>query len=262
MWLQPDAPEGNEHWPRLAEGARRYFSAESEIVWRYFQSSSRTPESDRRWLRRQCYKELWGSGVGDRENGLFLGPVLFLREAFDRIDRGVDRHDVLSRIQDLHTEFAHYCAFADIHDALAGPKLDPHRLRPWDADAKLAHLRYACREKHGRVGDWAVRFTEGGGGALYLAGTRLAGAGEINDRIARACDRAHRDEIGHMRAGCAALASADLSDGEWNEIIHLVHEILLQRLHMRNDQFDRPVSEGWIRAIASGELQGESPGSF
>jgi len=253
MWLQADALEGTKHFRRLVEGAKRYFSAESEIARVYFQSSTRTPRTDRRWLRRQCYKELWGSGVGHRELGLFLGPVMYLREVFDQIDRGVDRHEVLSRIEDLHTEFAHYCLFADIHDALGGPKLDPHRLHAWDADEKLARLRYACREKRRRVGEWAVRFTEGGGGSLYLAGMQLAGSGEINDRIARACEQVHRDELGHMRAGYTELASQDLSAAEWTEIIHLVHEILLQRLHMRNEQFGQPVSDEWIRAIGIGE---------
>ncbi len=257
MWLQPDGPTGNEHWRRLVEGAKSYFCAESEIAGVYFRSPGRTPRTDRRWLRRQCYKELWGSGVGDREHGLFMGPVVYLRDVFDRIDRGVDRHEVLSRIQDLHTEFEHYCLFADVHDAMAGPSLDPHRLRAWDADEKLARMRYDCRERYGRVGDWAVRFTEGGGGALYLAGMELADTGEINDRIARVCEQAHRDEIGHMRAGCTALASQDLSAGEWSQITRLVHEILIQRLHMRNEQFGRPVSDAWIRAVSTGEADSE-----
>ncbi len=248
MWMESDALKDNAEWKRLVEGAKRYFSCESEIAEIYFQSSARSARRDRRWLRRQCYKELWGSGVGDREHGLFLGPVLYLREVFDRIDRGVDRHEVLSRIADLHAEFEHYCLFADIHDALPGEKLDPHRLQAWDADEELARLRYACREQHGRIGEWAVRFTEGGGGSLYLAGMQLAGTGEINDRIARACEQAHRDELAHMGEGMAALASQDLSSGEWSEITRLVHAILLQRLHMRAEQFGWPVSDDWIRA--------------
>ena len=249
----------NEHWEHLVQEAKRYFSAESDIAWTYFQSSTRTPHTDRRWLRRQCFKELWGSGVGHPEHGLFLGPVLYLRDVFDQIDRGVDRHVVLSRIEDLHTEFAHYCAFADIHDALPGPKLDPHSLQAWPADEELARLRYACRERHGRLGDLAVRFTEGGGGALYRAGMRLAGAGELDDRIARACEGAHRDEVGHMRAGSTALAARNLSPAQWNEIGRLIREILLQRLHMRNEQFDRPVSDEWIHTVAIGQ---PTPGSW
>ena len=46
-----------------------------------------------------------------------------------------------------------------------------------------------------------MRFSEGGGGSMYLAGMKLAGRTELDDRIARACEQVYRDEIDHMRAG-------------------------------------------------------------
>jgi len=122
----------------LLELAGPLWAGELEIVDTYFRSPGRTPATDAAWLRRQCYKELWGSGVGDQRRGLFLGPVEYLREAFPRIDRGVGRHAVLAVIDDLRSEFHHYCLFADIHDSIAQAPLDPHALASWPADEALA----------------------------------------------------------------------------------------------------------------------------
>jgi hypothetical protein len=35
-----------------------YWGGEAEVVDAYFASADRSPESDRRWLARQCHKEL------------------------------------------------------------------------------------------------------------------------------------------------------------------------------------------------------------
>ena len=121
----------NPQLKRLVDLAAPYWAGEAEVVWTYFQSPSRTTETDLVWLRRQCFKEIWGSGVGDKKKGLFQGPVAYLSEVFDKIDREVDRHAVLDVIDDLRTEFAHYCLFADIYDWLSGEKLNPHMLRGW-----------------------------------------------------------------------------------------------------------------------------------
>jgi len=245
----------NENLRRLVDLAAPYWAGEAEVVWTYFQSPRRTKETDLLWLRRQCFKEIWGSGVGDKKKGLFQGPVAYLSDVFPKIDREVDRHEVLDVIDDLRTEFFHYCLFADIYDYLSGDKLDPQQLTGWAADEELARIRYEYREKRGQLGYFAVRFTEGGYCSMYAAGMRLAGMGELNDRIAKACAQVYNDEIGHMRSGFVGLSRQELSPVEWDEIATMTKKILLQRIHMRNEQFSYPLSEERIRAIDAGEIE-------
>jgi hypothetical protein len=245
----------SEKLEALADLAGPYWAGEQEVAWTYFESSTRSIAGDRLWLRRQCFKEIWGSGVGDREKGLFQAQAAFLNEVFPRIDRGIDRHLVLEVADALRSEFAHYCLFADIHDSLEAERLDPGQLTGWAADDELARLRYECRDRLGRRGDAVVRFTEGGCGSMYLAGMRLAGRGELDDRIARACEEVYRDEVGHMRSGIVELGLTELSEAKWEEIAAAIRSILLQRLHMRNEQFGLPVADDRIRAIEAGEIE-------
>jgi hypothetical protein len=245
----------NENLKKLIDLAAPYWAGEAETVWTYFQSSTRSKETDLLWLRRQCFKEIWGSGVGDKKKGLFQGPVAYLSEIFNQIDREVDRHEVLNVIDDLRTEFFHYCLFADIYDSLSGEKLDPQQLSGWEADNELARIRYEYREKRGKLGYFAVRFTEGGYCSMYSSGMRLAGTSELNDRIAKACEHVYVDEIGHMRSGFIWLSEQDLSPAEWDEIAAMTRKILQQRIHMRNEQFSYPLSDERIRAIDAGEIE-------
>jgi len=158
-------------------------------------------------------------------------------------------------IDDLRTEFFHYCLFADIYDYLSGEKLDPQQLTSWAADNELARIRYEYREQHGRLGYFAVRFTEGGYCSMYATGMRLAGTGELHDRIAKACGHVYVDEIGHMRSGFVGLSRQTLSPAEWDEIAAMTGMILLQRIHMRNEQFSYPLSAERIHAIDAGEIE-------
>ncbi len=245
----------NPNLKRLVDLAAPYWAGEAEVVWTYFQSPQRTKETDLLWLRRQCFKEIWGSGVGDKKKGLFQGPVAYLSEVFPKIDKEVDRHVVLDVIDDLRTEFFHYCLFADIYDSLSGEKLDPAQLTGWETDDELARMRYEYREQRGKLGYFAVRFTEGGYCSMYAAGMRLAGMGDLNNRIAGACEHVYQDEIGHMRSGFIGLAQQELSPPEWEEIAAMTKKILLQRIHMRNEQFSYPLSLERINAIERGDIR-------
>jgi hypothetical protein len=167
----------------------------------------------------------------------------------------VDRREVLDVIDDLRTEFFHYCLFADIHDYMSGEKLNPEQLTGWEADNELARIRYEYREQRGKLGYFAVRFTEGGYCSMYASGMRLRGSGELNDRIAQACKHVYDDEIGHMRSGFIGLAAQELAPAEWEEIAAMTRKILLQRIHMRNEQFSDPLSQERIREIDAGRIQ-------
>ena len=90
---------------------------------------------------------------------------------------------------------------------------------------------------------------------MYATGMRLKGTGELNDRIARACEGVYTDEIGHMREGFIGLGREDLKPKEWDEIAKMVRKILVQRIHMRNEQFGFPMKKERIRAIEAGEIE-------
>jgi len=244
----------NENLRRLVDLSAPYWAGEAEVAWTYFRSSRRDRETDLTWLARQCYKELWGSGVGDKKRGLFLGPVDYLRKVYPKIDRGVGRHEVLEVIDGLRAEFHHYCLFADIHDHLSRRRLDPRQMKSWPADDELARLRYAYRARRGQLGYFAVRFTEGGYCTLYATGMRLKGTGELNDRIAAACEKVYTDEIGHMRDGFIGLSREKLKRAGWDEIGAMSRRILTQRIHMRNEQFGYPLSAARIGEIEAGRI--------
>ena len=245
----------SDNLKRLVDLAAPLWAGEQEVVWTYFQGPNRTQETDLLWLKRQCFKEIWGSGIGDKKKGLFQGPVAYLDAVFFKIDREVDRHAVLAVIDDLRSEFYHYCLFADIYDSISGTTLNPQQLTGWEADETLAQLRYEYRDKRGQLGHFASRFTEGGYCSMFVAGMRLAGTGELNERIAKACERVYNDEIGHMRLGFVGLAQQTLSPAEWDEVADMVHKILLQRLHMRNEQFSYPLSTARLKAIQAGDIE-------
>lgn len=249
----------DENLRRLVALSAPYWAGEMEVVRTYFHSPLRTRERDILWLRRQCFKEMWGSGVGDRDRGLFQWRAAYLANIFDGIDRSVDRHAVLRVIDDLRTEFSHYCLFADIYDVLSDTKLDPAQLEGWPADDELTRLRYACRDRYKLAGDLAVASTEGGYGAMYAVGMELGGMGGINARIARACEQVYADEIGHARHGLVGLARQELPATQWEELAEAITAVLRQRLRMRNEQFSYPVSPERLRALDAG---GAAPLAF
>lgn len=236
---------------RLIDTAAPYWGAEAEVFRTYWTWEKRTRETDRKCLQHQCYKEIWGSGLGDKALGLFLGPVEELCAAFPKIDIEMDRHEVLDICEGLRAEFAHYCAFADAYDALNQPgdaKLNPRVLTWWKEDEALANLRYSHIEEHGRLGKRACRFTEGGYCSLFSEGMKLRdhptpGHEKVDLLIAQACSKVYDDEFGHMLKGMVGLDQEGLSDAEWTLLADISLEQLRCRLTMRNAQFSHPVSE-------------------
>lgn len=232
------------------------WSGEAEVIETYWRWSGRNRQTDRAWLARQCFKEFWGSGTGDEKLGLLLGPVEELRRLFPRIDVDVDRAKVLEVAESLRSEFAHYVAFADAHDAMteAGEaRINPHQLERWPADAALAALRYAHREQYGDLGMRAACFTEGGYCTLFASGMKLRGNGGRDDLIAAACATAYEDEFDHMLKGIVGLDSEGLAEADWRLLERLTQEQMRLRIRMRNEQFGFPVKEARVQALLRGE---------
>ena len=83
-----------EELRRLIDANAPFWAGEGEVIRTYFEASTRTLETDRRWLQVQCRKEFWYSYV-DMEKGLYLEPLDRLRDAFPKIDIEVDRQELL-----------------------------------------------------------------------------------------------------------------------------------------------------------------------
>ena len=246
---------------RLIDAASVYWAGEAEVFRRYWRWEKRTRETDRHWLACQCSKEIWGSGLAPLDKGIFLGPAEALVAAFATIDTEIDRHAVLEIAEGLRAEFAHYCAFADVYDALAlpgEPKMNPQRVKiAWREDRDLSALRLAHKQEHPRLGARATSFTEGGYCTLFSEGMKLAsGAAGPHARadalIAAACAAVYEDEFGHMLKGIVGLDDEGLSAQEWRILEHLSIEQLKARILMRNAQFGYPLTRPQLDEILSG----------
>lgn len=248
----------NSSLDRLIAIAAPYWAGEAEVVRTYWTSPMRTRESDLLWLSRQCFKEFWGSGVGKYDRGgVVLGSMKNLLAKGAEIDVTIDRYEVLDAIEGIRAEFSHYCAFADIYDALrpaGAPRLHPQALESWPEEDALTRLRYSHQDQHGAVGMRACKFTEGGYCALFSEGKALKGKGGIEDKIAAACATVYEDEFEHMLGGIAGIGKEGLAEADWKLMGELVVAQMQQRIRMRNAQFGVPLTEQRVAAIFRGDI--------
>ncbi|HUZ74869.1 MAG TPA: hypothetical protein VMU87_17935 [Stellaceae bacterium] len=244
---------------RLVAAAAHYWAGEAEVVRTYWTAPLRRAATDLRWLERQCFKEFWGTGAQKYDRGgAFVGVMKYLLERQQEIDRGLPRSEVLDVLEGLKAEFSHYCAFADIYDAIRPaetPPITPEALSSWPAEDALAALRHGHQDKHGTVGLRACNFTEGGYCALFAEGKKLGGKGGIDDMIAKACTFVFEDEFEHMLRGIVDIGNEGFSDADWELMSALVADQLRHRIRMRNEQFSFPISEARIAAIFRGEIE-------
>ncbi len=248
---------------QLIGAAAPYWAGEAEVFRAYWDWEKRTRETDRRWLRLQCYKEVWGSGLAPLDKGIFLAPAEQLVAAFPKIDIEMDRHEVLGIAEGLWAEFLHYCAFADAHDALADPgepRLNPHAIKKgWQEDLELTELRFAHKKENPKLGERATRFTEGGYCTLFSEGMALGNHtggphGRANLLIAKACAKVYDDEFGHMLKGIVGLDAEGLSEAQWRRLEEMSLEQLRARIRMRNAQFGYPLQGGRLEQALAGRL--------
>jgi hypothetical protein len=185
----------------------------------------------------------------------------YLLERQKEIDVTFGRREVLDVLEGLKAEFSHYCAFADVHDALTppgAPPLTPEALESWPEEDALAALRHSHQDEYGAVGLRACNFTEGGYCTLFREGRALKGKGPIEDKIATACAYVYEDEIDHMLRGIAGIAEEGFSDRDWELMIALMTQQLRLRIRMRNAQFSLPLAEERVEAIFRGEIAPEA----
>ena len=244
---------------KLIDIATPLWAGEAEVVRTYWSSPKRSRDTDLLWLRRQCFKEFWGSGVGKYDRGgVVPGQLKQLAAKVDEVDVSIDRHEFLAILEGMKAEYTHYCAFADVHDALrpAGtPKLDPRTLEPWPEEDALTAMRYKHQDQHGALGMRACKLTEGGYCTLFSEGMALKGKPGTDGKIAEACAKVYDDEFEHMLSGIAGIADENLSDKDWQLLAALVNEQLRQRIRMRNAQFSYPLPEERVQAIYRGDIK-------
>jgi hypothetical protein len=233
----------------LIESNARLWAGEAEVVRSYFASRRRSRATDLQWIARQAFKEYWEGFAG----------------GFEQLQRDVaaarSATELLESAELLHSELAHYCIFAELHEALRGPgdaPLDPQTLRrdgDWPENRALRELRDAHVERHGALGRRARRFTEGGYATLFSEGMRLLGRGGADDRIAAACARIHADETQHMLGGLAGAEAEGLGAADWAVLARLSAEQMRARIHMRNAQFGRPLEPARVAALCAGACE-------
>jgi hypothetical protein len=249
----------NSSLRRVIDTATPLWAGEAEVVRTYWSSPKRTTETDLLWLRRQCFKEFWGSGVArfDR-GGIVPGSLRRLAEHATNVDTSITRHEFLDALETVRAEFSHYTYFADLHDALrpAGtPKLHPGMLEEWPEERELTALRFRHREAYGAIGMRACKTSEGGYCTLFSEGMKLAGRPGVDGLIAQACAKVYEDEFAHMVSGIAGIAEEELKEPDWDLLEGLLAEQLRQRIRMRNAQFSYPLAEEHVQAIYRGDIQ-------
>jgi hypothetical protein len=220
---------------RLVAANAPFWAAEAELCRTYFESATRTLDTDLRWLALQASKELV-DGVQARTD-----------------DPGV-----------VAEEVRHLAAFTAAYDALvvlageAGAEHPPltedhlQRSASWTANAALRELRQRHRAEHGTLGFLAAVVTEGGAATLFREGAARAGLGPADDAIARACAAVLADEEHHAADALVAMEAEVVDDAGWVLATSCTVEQSRQRLHMRSEQFGHPVRPARFKAMLAG----------
>ena len=248
----------SDNLQRLISVSAPFWAGEAEVVRTYWDSPVRNVQTDLDWLRRQCIKEFNGTGAGDFKNlGILLGPAVQIQEEFDKIDRGLDRHEVLELMDLMRDEFSHYVLFADIYDAIKPDNvlpINPGQFEEWQEENEFRATRHRQLKEHGTIGLRASQFTEGGYCTLFREGMRLKGRGGFDEMIAAACTQVYEDEFGHMLTGIVGIDNEGWTDEEFELLQNLVVEQLKLRIPGRNIQFSNPLSDDRVDAIIMGKI--------
>lgn len=245
---------------RLIEANAPLWAGEAEIVRSYWTAPSRTRETDKQWLKRQCWKEYVGSAVGSAETldvAMLTSLAGYIQENVPRLDVTVDRHDIRDEVEKVYAEFTHYCLFADVYDSLlesGEPRINANQLTTWAEEDALARYRLDIRQNRRKLAR-AIGFTEGGYCTLYSEGAKLKGKPGVDGRIAKACQKVYDDEFGHMMYGVVGMDIDDMTAADWRELTDVTCEILKRRLYMRNAQFSHPLTETRIKEIVAGKIE-------
>ena len=229
----------------LIDVAYPYWEAEAEIAKRFFRGKP-TREQHIYWLKAQLWKEL------HPVDGYFSGlhrELANLVEMFPEVDRTVDRHRYHGLLEQMVQEFNHYVLQADILEHLLGRKIGAGDTIQLPEEKALGELRRSL-VSGSAVERAAVLVTEGGGARLFREGRKLKGS-VLERKIAAAMDVVYQDEKSHYRDAAREAASAVANKRELKVMKRAIERVSLQRVHMRNEMFQFPLSaEAVERCVA------------
>src|SRR5690242_15344183 len=127
---------------RLIDLNAPLWAGEAEIVRTYWTSPIRTVESDKRWLRLQCYKEFGGNPDHKTAGGGRLTVLeQVLHDMVPQLEVTVDREALREELEKHVSEYIHYCLYASVYDKLlkpGEPKLSAAGLEIWQEEADKA----------------------------------------------------------------------------------------------------------------------------
>jgi hypothetical protein len=239
-----------EYVKQLTKLARAYRAAEEAIVRAFF-AKPRKRLDHLRWLRAQAFKEYSA-----------IKPIFSaVAKLYPEVDRQIDRHEFEELTEKLADETKHARLVMDLLEELTGKRIIFANLLWLPEDRKLAKIRAryskslatllhgngAIKTKEIRRQDEeleraAITLTEGGGGALYRVCSQLKKNG-FEGKIARVFREILLDEVAHKDVGIRSLAALVRNDTAFRRAARIICEVSSQRLRMRNEQFDFPLTE-------------------
>ena len=177
------------------------------------------------------------------------------------MDREIDRHQFEELTEKLADETKHSRLVMDLLEELTGRKVTFADLRWLPEDRKLARIRARhsksvatllhgngtikakeIRRQDEELERAAITLTEGGGGALYEVCSRLKKPG-VEGKIAEVFREILLDEVAHKNVGLRSLATLIVNERTFRRATRILCEVSSQRLRMRNEQFNFPLTE-------------------
>lgn len=254
----------------LAVLAARCAAGEAEVATAYFKSPSRTKETDMVWLEKQAGRELESTFTMFNEVVETVGRDIGKPGQFwvDNIRDGIDRHALEEALFKIKQELNHgnYCV--DILESLSGKpanmKMIVRNYNRWNPDASAPNNTEWCtlaqlfREQEGRSEPWAKLITsegllEGGSCGMFYAASLLAG-NEVDDFIGRAFKVVLSDERGHGPANIFSVHKYMHTEEDLEGAKDMLRARAEQRLRMRNEQFNYPLSWTRLTDIMNGDV--------
>jgi hypothetical protein len=230
----------------VLQRVNRYWAGEAEVASAFF-DQPHTGDEHLPWLKSQMVRELaWPDGRLTR-----------VAEAFKKVERELDRHEVHRLFMNAEEEYSHYLVLADIAEAAAGRRLEPEELL---YNKELPEWKALDKVRTREAGwDNAVSgFHEGGGLGIYHAAMLIEPMEQdpYREQIAAAMGMIYEDEVGHAAHGFRDVVrvAATATDELWQRVLEKVEAVGYQRVRMRNEQFGFPLSEERIAEIGEGKI--------